>query len=272
MSQIDLEPINIRRLAIEEPLRSSWDKFDPVRLLTEEDWKEITRFSESALEISYKTELASEIKLIAPQKLSALRIDDYLERIRIALSDITNDNFYVSHLILAVATKQLFQEKVISSSIDENRKQLIKVAVLQTNRPFHINDMFAAYYFKLLYPEESVTSLISKDKWQIIKDELQAYKKAGNWHNVSRYSTAARVILPNRFSELNVTQNDLQKIYGVATNHHRKKQWANFINCAWSLKILTADEVTVDDEGIHVINYPPALLNSQPLPLLRRFR
>lgn len=260
---IEDDKINIRGLVIEEPLRGDGE-LAPEKLLTEEDWEDI----KGSFEIPAIDSIlfaASRVKLFAPQRLSNFGIDGRLEEVKEELKMNKESNTRI-YLHLAASAKQLY-----GLSTDNNEKEGLRRSTQDTT---DISSFGRKLSFALLYPTEQVESYTTEDDWRRLKDYIKYFKdmvggNSGYW--VANLSTIAKILFPDRFSEINLTKGDLQRIYQEAADDHRKALWFDFIMLSWSLKTLTADEIKLTDNGIELINHPKPLFDIQPLPERRRF-
>lgn len=270
------ETINIRSLVIEAP-EKSWN-LDPIRLLTDEDWDGIKQEFESRTNIILKSSFISKIKLLSPERLSIFDLSGILPEIKRNL-EVFKSSFGGTHLSdtfnrlgyysLISDSRFIFGKRAIELDIGREEKDTFKKDIREIGGMFSMVE--PSFYFRMVNPEEPIESYFREHDWQIVKGQIKGVKESGNLFLMSRYAALARILFPDRFSELSISQKDLKDIYQGALSYKNEKIWPEFIQTAWALKILTADEVRVTDEGIQLINNPKSISEMESLPVVRRF-
>lgn len=268
---VETKTINIKDLVIDEPRRSE-DDLDPAKLLTDKDWVGIKDHFETLTggdsdgDFVRGIDLAIFAKLSSPQRLSMFDKYKYLERIKRELKKYKEEDLYLGYLGLAASAKQLFSKEELNLETDEHFKKFVKDEQ-------HRRGQFSSssYFYRLVYPEVPLDSYTTEEYWQIIKKQVQDNKKRGDWWFVAYFSAITRLLFPDKFSEINLSNSDLQNIYQHLTFSKDTKSWYSFARVAWYLKILTADEVTVTDDGIQLIKHKTPFQENQQLPEVRRF-
>lgn len=271
----ELESINIKGLAIEEP-RKTLD-LDPEHLITEEFWAEIKSFLEDFApnEVSIdRIEVASQIKLIAPNRFSTLNLGGYLKMIQSQLNGLrllpTEESTsgilgYMAYFRLAAAALQLFGRKTLNIEIAEAEKKRFKEIVKREG------SILSTINFRVVYPKELAESFASDEYWQKEKGYIEEVREKKLWGYLAYAAASARLVSPERFAEINLNEKELQNILYAVGDAMSMDLFVSFADFAWSLKILTADEVRVTDNGIELIKHPSPLPEIQTLPEIRRF-
>lgn len=255
--------VNIKELTIEEPKSRSLD-LDLTELLTDEDWEDISQYFDNMHpeDILARLNLAARVRLIAPQKLSMFHTP--LDQVQAELNRYKGRINYKDYLYAAAAAKQLYGKEALNLDIDAADKNNI-TSLLKTDR-----ESDSKVDFKIIFPEVPTNQYTKEGDWQRLKTQIQANKNR-YWYWATVYSAIARLLFPTRFPEANITSYDLIKMYPEIIRIRRIRAWDFFLTGAKSLKILTADEIKLTDNGIELINRPFLLPKTQPLPEIRRF-
>lgn len=266
--------MNIKGLVIDEPERAK-SELDPVALLIEDDWAEIKEQFEFYISqdqnayFSYGLEFATSIKFIAPKRLSYLNIENYFERIKGHLKKHLKKgekkHFFASYLLNVALFRQLFGKEK-SSIFYAQHKKIINEELGKRNKL----DLTPMVIRRLLFPEEEVKNYVTENYWEYIKNDIKQTRDTGNWGSISYLSSMARLLFPDRFSEIS-NQDDLVSIYQALIISKNRGKWSDFLPMAWHLKILSADEVKVTDEGIQLINHAPMIQDILSIPERRKF-
>lgn len=278
-TKLETDTINIKNLIVEEPTNTPIE-LDLEKMLQEEDWEDIKeRFEQTIVTnrerlgtIFRNIYFAAELKLIAPQRLSILNVDQYLEMAQEELRSLNFPNSILAFYFASEA-KQLYGKDKLDINISETDKDKWRHEIEDHKGTIngYINSILT---FRILQPQESVESYVSEDGWKKIKTAIESKEGSAFLHNIAFFSVVARLLYPNRFSELNINQGDLRSIYENILQAKERKNWDLFAELAWCLKILTADDVRVTDDGIKLINQPKPskpLSVAEALPERRKF-
>lgn len=259
------EFINIKDLVIDEPERSG--ELDPLKLLNEQDWEEIKKIFEDTDDVFLTPGIASYLKLLAPKRLSTFKLGMNLNKVKEQLKITKKVNNFGVFLLLADAAKELYGRQAIDLNLNEYDKNQI-IDVMRIVSYVTLFDM--AHHFRLICPEVPINQYVTEEDWQKIKTEINENKERSHW-STAYLASSARILFPEKFSELNITKDDLQRIYQACIDLKNIKGWENFTEIAWRLKILTADDIKVTEDGIELINHPKPLPETESLPEKRKF-
>lgn len=261
--------LNIKDLVIEGPTEKVG--FDLEQLFSEDDWLDISEdMSDLNRDAGIATFLNSlaRIKLLAPNRIPIFRLGQRLGRTKEMMAKSKGEKDIRFYLSIASPAKQLFEKRDLDLSIEEDFKRRL---IGYTKRSDQSLEVYSPKNFKLLYPKEPVEVYTPKNYWQIARSEIQASREKGYWYWAAYYLASSRLLYPEKFLEYGIGQNDLQSIYQEAVKSRSEGYYFEAIELAWCLKILSADSVEVNDDGIQLINHHQFRAETQPLPEVRRF-
>ena len=208
-------------------------------------------------------ERAAETKIIFPEKASELNLneEDWKETEEV----LYKDKRYRDYFKTAANAKILFPEKILEEisresymnewflserAFKEQEKELLKY--LDREDDF-LSFSEKATALKIIHPERLPKVHVVKKYWPSIIEGIEKHRENGDWWKFSQQAANAKIIFPEKASELNLNENDWQGMNHILEECRDKDDlWKSFSQQAKNMKILAADKVEVDENGLKV--------------------
>ena len=281
---VDTEPeINIKDLVLDEPPKE-YRPFDPETNLTSQDWTTMTRALQKKGEMALdplKPEdlaveffaLATQVKLVDPQKFELiLNIQDYWRRMD-GLLHFFNLSFRKG-VPRFYNSKVLFPTRSTNFGVDGLNDVWRAPGPSMSPGGWH-ESLLHLMELKVAKPSYVSESVISSWDWDHLISLAQSNlstNQANQLENAVEILAAIKVLSPSQLNHLNVSQvvqtvvEHLPQIRGLGIE--------TLFRTAAALKILSAKEVKVTDQGLEIpkaVTTQPRLAVDQAVPETRSF-
>ncbi len=296
------EKINIKNLSTEGLEEKTGPSFDPEKEITEEDWRHIKERIENFPVEKYldTLNLLAEVALLLPNRKTELNLsDDLFFKVQNETKQARAPSSFQWGRVLseAFAVRILYPDKEL-----ELNSELYHFAINRNLSDLSSEDLAVhgivrlALESKVVFPEKDCDViqrvLISNHDWEVIKTALEKLAKKEFYRDYFYFAANAKLLWPERFSEIVVTQNmwDGMKDYlnkvragkkgvlngaGLIGGAISDSNWITFVKCALSMKILAAERAYLTDKGQIVIDMGERKLDINqkipPMPEIRKF-
>ena len=253
----DPETINIRRLAVESPKKTEL-LFDAEQEISNEEWKILKDSlfrnyfpSPAGAQLIGFTKLATELKILFPERLSDLEIDSASwEAVKTRLEEYKSDKGWGDFTEIVANLRVLYPERFSTLDLGEKAWQ-VGVESLHQLEGIWVTDH--ALRLKILFPEK-FSSLDLDFVWKNLKEGIGEIRKDDEFGYKSFFEVLAkaRILFPERYAELRPSPRDWSVMKECFEGMRENKEWWSFAKVAASMKILAAEEVSITKNGYEI--------------------
>ncbi len=256
------KPINIKNLVVEKP-KETVRPFDAETEITKEDWEVIDGFINKFKHVnSTSASLLTDIKLLSPERFATYKL---LE------PDWTQVVGQVPTMKTSIATSYaaLFDKVPEKLGLDDDfYKKLVEDVKAR-------NEIFGVMQVARLVPER-LNELATDERQDYNLKKLKFYRDSSDYRDWAWWGGMFRILYPRQ--NLGINNKDWEgmrkQLRGQMDRALEQKakfedDWspAEFVSEAMHMKILAADEVKVDKDGIHLIFNPQTGSSEEAPPL-----
>lgn len=279
------EPSNLKKLVLKEPTEVIPYVFIPENHISGDDWGKIkdrlaenrSDFEKAISKVSteeYAFNLLSKYlstalaaKVLFPDRFFELGIDDnFRSTLLHYCENSTNPLFYFHY------AKLLFPDDVKSDDMVPYQEDM-------DNRLIPIRNQKDGYAlaswlrdFKIFFPESSPAEFINDDEKKIIIDKVEKYKKWPKWITFGQMVVGIRIAVPELFKEIKIEQSDWEAMENKLYQYRQQGEWEYFAQLASSMTQMTAQKLTVTDEGLSLkLHANNSKGESAKIPEVRKF-
>ncbi|MDO8618747.1 MAG: hypothetical protein Q7R49_02250 [Candidatus Daviesbacteria bacterium] len=263
-----LDRINIGNLNLTEPIQPEV-LFDPDKEVSDIYWDKVIKAlsSKQGLESYRIGQMAVHLKLTSLRRYDQLGVARYFIE-KILTNKIeknrANTNFIGVSEVDAACLKILSPDKYWQFNFQTDEFELLRYRV---HRPQNGDSFyglgFDAFHFRVLFPNERL--FFSDNVWEYMINDFKEGKYVKG-HVLAQ----TKIMFPDRFEELAYSMRDLRnELKGTQVRDYYTE---DFLDQAFSMKVLAAREVKFTDQGVElVVSKPPFTEQTPALPEMRKF-
>ena len=266
---------DIQRMSVEAP-EGRDIKFDPERDITPDILDFLRRryetFNQGSLEIHGFPTLV-DIKFLFPEQYKRINMSGIKNRLIEMVDKHENQENMHSWLNFMYQLKMLFPEDFSKREVSDSMWLKMKEMVREKNTEGYINGWKK---IKICWPER-MDAFNKNSALSFALPLLEQFRKEGRWYDFSRLAVDMRIVCPESFASSNIDTKDWQNIMKKWSEFAKKfksspgrtQAWL-YGNMAVDLKILAADKVEVNENGLQ-ITYDKKPESVEKTPIRKEF-
>jgi hypothetical protein len=298
------QKLNIKDLAIGDPKREWTPQFDPDKELGQKVWEKI----EDDLNVAISRnsgwasvfEILSVIKMVKPEKVADIDLGvsavdmalRSLEIERVGAGNTTNTLRKIAIInILFPNEKHRIYEDTGDYRKERGRfeSRVRKISKGDLNEPEFKNFSTEIRDIKIAFPEDPPGIKILAKSYGKLTDVLTEFKSRHKWSEYVDLAATLRILFPDNFNEIKPTEDmwtdamsdfrfDVvnfelaEKLNDNSVLYSALKRRYKFLSTAMNLKILSAGNMTVKDQGLEFVATQPeqGVFSKEPAPVPTR--
>lgn len=279
--------VNIKDLALEQPVNTSGKPFDPRSDIGERDWQGILRrlreerdyasFKGSEYLASYAMTAANAVFLRPERRVEIVPEPEILDSCIWGARILRDQNLWGEYLAALHAVRML--EPNLQKETKPEKETWSKV--IRRTKGYADSGNWDWYFSNrhgllLHYPDRAEKLIPDELTWKRLNIYLEGIKMAANegdssWSDVSTVTSEMRQLNPRRFGEIAYKPSEWTAALNHLNDLRQNNQWGLLSSLAVDLTILAADSVSITEKGIQLVNNPSFRPTAPGIPTQRRF-